>query len=638
MVNTWKRIGKATLNSLAAIGLLAASIEAQPIPKLPIGMNIHGQSYYAIPIFTNAMKSSGPWMTFHATGDSPWNTGLAGQMPSDSNGYPLEIPFSAGDRDQVVRCMLNDFYQGEYALLYDGDGDLAVGGRPSSVRDGVTYIAFTGRGEPIWLDIRRSAKANPVRNLRILPSALAKSAAVPTFLDPFLKGLRPMRALRFMDLLGTNGSPLKHWSDRPRKGRYTFADSLGAPLELAIELANELKADAWVCIPHQADADYILQVARLVKANLDPSLKVYVEYSNEIWNWGFTQASYVGKNAPGGEATVSNALRQVGKKYCNDAESFCHPEKDAYMMDRTFSIWRSVYTGVDTAKMVRVAGVQHAWIDNTRRILEYLFKDGKGCDAIAPAGYFNFEESQHKAWLAMNPADVKPGMIIDSVAAIYDSTSGKWTRESAKYARQYKVDYLVYEGGQHMQPYLQGDFPYNPAVWDAQIHPRMYDLYLRNFREHVLPEVNCKLFMAFSYVGGRKSRYGSWGSLENYAQLDDLSQIKSVAPKYAALLDAQLPRVAGIRSVPGTALRGSGTALELHLVGRRLSLSWNLPSQSPVRYRILRPDGSEVGSLNASLENRKWVGKWNADAASAGLYFVQAHSAGETARKPFFIP
>jgi hypothetical protein len=50
--------------------------------------------------------------------------------------------------------------------------------------------------------------------------------------------------------------------------------------------------------------------------------------------------------------------------------------------------------------------------------------------------------------------------------------------------------------------------------------------------------------MAFSYVGERESRYGSWGHLESYDQLDE--DLFQVAPKYQALLDANTPRNTGI--------------------------------------------------------------------------------------------
>ncbi len=44
-----------------------------------------------------------------------------------------------------------------------------------------------------------------------------------------------------------------------------------------------------------------------------------------------------------------------------------HPEKDAYMIQRTMGIWSEVFTGIDQKRIVRVAAVQHAWYDNTRR-------------------------------------------------------------------------------------------------------------------------------------------------------------------------------------------------------------------------------------------------------------------------------
>ncbi len=404
---------------------------------------------------------------------------------------------------------------------------------------GTLIVSLTGKGGNTWVNITRSLKENKVRNIRMLPKAdmLKTGPALPTFNPGFLKGLAPFQALRFMDWMSINGSTQKTWTDRVRLDTYSQGTDKGIAIEYAIQVANQLHADPWFCMPHQADDDYILRFAALVKATLDPSLRGYLEYSNEIWNFQFDQGHWIGENAAGAHDSIRNGLANVGVKYCKDAKSYCHPEKDAYMMNRTFRLWRSVFTGPDTARMVRVAAVQHGWYDNTGRVLKYLFTDGNGCDAVAPAGYFNFAESDHLRWLAMNPDSVTPEMVIDAASRDMDSTTFKWTRETAKFAVQYKVSFLVYEGGQHMQPYLQADYAYNHAVWDAQIHPKMFDLYQKNFAAHMEPGVDCKLFMAFSYVGDRESRYGSWGHLENYDQLD-ATNIKTIAPKYAALLEA----------------------------------------------------------------------------------------------------
>jgi hypothetical protein len=59
-----------------------------------------------------------------------------------------------------------------------------------------------------------------------------------------------------------------------------------------IEFRGGVKVDPWFCMPHLADDDFVRQFAVLVKERLDPSLKVYVEYSNEVWNGQFKQAHH----------------------------------------------------------------------------------------------------------------------------------------------------------------------------------------------------------------------------------------------------------------------------------------------------------------------------------------------------------
>ena len=42
--------------------------------------------------------------------------------------------------------------------------------------------------------------------------------------------------------------------------------------------------DLWINIPGHADDDYIVNLAKLLKATVDPSLFIYYEYANEVWN------------------------------------------------------------------------------------------------------------------------------------------------------------------------------------------------------------------------------------------------------------------------------------------------------------------------------------------------------------------
>ena len=59
-----------------------------------------------------------------------------------------------------------------------------------------------------------------------------------------------------------------------------------------IALANEVQAHPWFNIPHLADDGYVRAFAQMVEARLDPALTAHVEFSNEVWNWQFTQAAW----------------------------------------------------------------------------------------------------------------------------------------------------------------------------------------------------------------------------------------------------------------------------------------------------------------------------------------------------------
>jgi hypothetical protein len=522
----------------ALAGVLRAN--AADTPAIPVGMNVPSLNYYTPALaFSDVMSTASDLLSYSLTKDD-WDSQVMKSIPVDPQGWPLEIPYSVGGDPQGFRFLVNNYYKGDYVVLFDGEGEMTWGGVDSKVSGGLTYLFLNGKGGNVWASVSRSVKGNHIRNMRIVPADFAEKPERLARFDPlYVKGLQPFHAIRFMDWTNTNNSEQKEWADRTRPDYYSQGAKKGMSWEYAIDLANAVHADAWICVPHQASDDYIRKLAQLFLKKLDPGLKLYVEYSNEIWNWGFQQSQYVIKNAPGAEPHVVQGLREIGGKYCGNPEEACHPEKDAWMIARTFKIFSEVWKD-QRKRLVKVAAVQHAWVDNTRRILKYLFEDdGIGADAVSPAGYFGFTEENHKTWNAMDPKKVTPEMILAGAGEAMEKNEMQWSRETAKWAKAYNVDYVVYEGGQHMQPFNQGEWGYNQAVWDAQIHPGMYDLYMKNFAS--MQEVGCKLFMAFSYVGLREIRWGSWGHLE---RLEDVNakDLKEIAPKYKALLDANTPK------------------------------------------------------------------------------------------------
>jgi hypothetical protein len=505
--------------------------EPKAIPRLPIGMNMPELNYYDPAIaFTDAMTTASDLLT--AYDDDPWDTGRIAEIKRDENGYPLGLPQRTSDgKNTFVRFLVSDVYSGRYRIDFEGSGTL---GGCVEEEDGTYYIEFDGTGEPRWIDILTSSKSDPVRGMRILPEGILDAASAPVFLDAFVEGLRPFHAIRFMDWTRTNNSTQVEWKGRVTKGYYTQGSERGVSWDYAVALCNELGADAWVNVPHMASDDYIAKMAALWRDGLKPGLKVYLEYSNELWNWPFSQSTWVDENARGAaNPYVSKDLAALG------AKGMGFPEKDAYMMGRAFRIWGEAFKGRED-RVINVATGQAAWADNSERILDYLKNVARSpVEALAVGGYFSFYEADHKKWMA-KPSSATPDAICDAVLDGMASNSDSWARRSAAFAKKYGVQFLVYEGGQHMQPFNQEEWPYNDRLYAAQIHPKMYRLYLKNFAVHAEPAVDCRLFMAYNYIGPRESQFGSWGHLES---LDDVgTAYSSIAPKYQALLDCNTPK------------------------------------------------------------------------------------------------
>lgn len=110
---------------------------------------------------------------------------------------------------------------------------------------------------------------------------------------------------RFMDWNSTNYNPSVNWADRtlPTASQYEqygapdssgdapSIENKGMAYEWQIDLCNRTMRDFWVCIPHQATDAYVTALATLIQDHLHPSLKVYVELSNEVWNFGLSISS-----------------------------------------------------------------------------------------------------------------------------------------------------------------------------------------------------------------------------------------------------------------------------------------------------------------------------------------------------------
>lgn len=564
-------IGSASGVGVAALGLVGLwaggrtsnAVEPLPrgesFPKLPIGMNLAGIADWepGFP-FKNLFLGARPWTTRNLSGTGPHNTKAQAAFEFDDNGYPLQVPaaYPGSSEPQTVFTYLpNCRKPGKYVLLYEGDGEIdgldatkVISRKPGRL---ILRMSHTpDRYEAVV--IKRSKLGNHIRNIRLVAAEHeASDLDTDPFLPEFLDFCRPFHCLRFMDWAGTNNSTEEHWKNRKRLNFYTMVAKSGDPeaqygpaptpfelkfsggvaIELMIQLSNMLKIDPWFCIPHRATDEYIVQFAKLVREKLDPQLKVYLEYSNEVWNWSFHQAGWMLRSPLAGAMVEAKG----GKAWTDSARTKGegHPERIGALFRRTFAIWEREWSGDMSKRLVRVCAVQAAWFDAANRTVKWCVDNG-GADVVSPTAYVGPDDSIYQKWSALG-SQLTANQVIDDlrsrIAVLRDNSSAV---KLIRYAKELGLPYIAYEGGQHIQPKGQAELPYNAALADAQAHPAMYDLYIDLLRFH--RDLDCMLLAHFNSVGKQGTRWGSWGAKASY----DVPDAES--PKMRALLDCNTAR------------------------------------------------------------------------------------------------
>jgi hypothetical protein len=163
-----------------------------------------------------------------------------------------------------------------------------------------------------------SAAGTGIANFKLIrPGYAANTTQV--FTNQFISTLTNARfsVVRFMGVSETNNNieyngsvtAFQPWANRkkPTDAAQTRIDPLnkkdGWCYEYMIDVCNQANMDLWLNIPVAVDNNYLTELAKLVKARLNPGLRVYLEHANEVWNFGFTQYSW-NKNRASEEAAL----------------------------------------------------------------------------------------------------------------------------------------------------------------------------------------------------------------------------------------------------------------------------------------------------------------------------------------------
>jgi hypothetical protein len=434
----------------------------------------------------------------------------------------------------------------------------------------------------------------------------------PTFTREFLQQISRFSTLRFMDWAGTNDSTQANWSDRVKPTDASQAAKQQVAWEYMIQLANQTGKDLWINIPAHATNDYVTQLAQLFKTQLNPDRAVYVEYSNEVWNYQFEQAGFNKDQAVAEAAQPGSALNYDGDT--NPYELAWRRVGEQIV--RVSNLFRSVWG--DAAMNTRVRPVlagQEAVEDSVRQplnMIAHAYGDPRAyLYATAGAPYFQ-----------MGDANNNPSLTADQVLAALSAGVQHEIGDFGKFnavGGAYGLPTLAYEGG----PDTFG--PNSVAAKKAAtLDPRMAGLmqtYLSNYFSQ-----NGGLFMWFNAgASSYDSQYGTWTLTNDPTNLNTpkLQAIDAVLAAPYATPSAGLPALQPISAQRYEGSTNPDGPVQFPWLGQELAYQVNAPLAGTYNLALRYSAGGSGGPILLRVNGQvltptlSGTGDWNNYVTSA---------------------
>jgi len=513
--------------------------------KFQLGTNLNGIADWSTQLpFLDSFKSSRKWITqcdqASANCDTKWDTKEYHLLSLDKDGWLKSLPQAGTDSKYAyveTLVLPNSTIEGGdlFLVLYEGEGTIeyssqAIKDQAASKpgRDVIKIIAQPD--EEISLKVTSTDpqnNGNYIRNIRVIKASLESAYQNGEIFNPtFLERIKKFKVIRFMNWMGTNNSEQKEWSTRPLPELSSYALT-GVPIEIMVALSNQIKAEPWFNMPHLATDEYMTKFAQVVKERLDSNLKIYIEYSNEVWNSHFNQASWIEKQGNSEWNTSSNSSYTKRINW--------YAKRTAEMCD----IWKEVF-GNQRSRVVCILGGQASNTWTLSQALDCPLWDKKPCaahgiDAVAIAPYFGMDlgrkrhQDKVENWtLDQLFQEINQGGLLPDKPGGSLVEAAQVINKNVALANQRKLKLIAYEGGQHLVGV--GGVENNPAITKlfiaANRDPRMHDVYINYLNQW--QNAGGGLFMHFLDIG-QFSKWGSWGALEHLNQ--------SQSPKYDALME-----------------------------------------------------------------------------------------------------
>ncbi len=577
-----------------------------------VGMGLNGiVDWTSQQPFIDVMKTARGW-----TGHLPDQWGgwgpddFAARGLLDEDGWLTAVPHEITHASTLILTDLPEeavSANGRYRMTFKGQGTIRVGGRAHNLKrdgDSIWFDFLAGPGF-VEISITRTdpdQKGDHIRDIQVVKEANIRLHEVGTIFNPlWVQRIEDQRLLRFMDWMSTNDSPASTWDQRPKVSDFTYTRH-GAPVEIMVALANQTGADPWFNMPHMATDDYMRRFAEYVRDNLDPALKAHIEFSNEVWNWQFSQAQW--------------AEAEGKKRWGQDSKWVEFYGLRAAQMAQ---IWDEAFADQASTRLVKVISTQTGWLGLEEAILGtplWVAEDAANnrpsasyFDAYAITGYFDgglggdAKADIVKGWISESRAaaraeaqrqgltanaqsayvethqydiavdlavrELRDGSVTGNREGTIDNLIGTIFRYHRNVAARHGLDLVMYEGGSHVT--ASGAWVEDPELTPFFIHlnysAQMGDLY-RSLLDG-WKSAGGTLFNAFVDVSA-PSKWGSWGALrhltDNNSRADALAAFNSQTPAWWETREPET-FLHGVTVIAPAAGRIKGTAKADILIG-----------------------------------------------------------------------
>jgi len=540
------------------VRLQCEQLESREIPAANLmGVNIGGVEDWATDrIFADAMKSARRPSSLFTHEGAP---------PIDSKGWP------ATDASIVLWHGIGNM-NGTYRLSFTGQADITTMWGATVVQNKIyssttntttaKIIYYPGDGAGLLLNLattRRTANSSlntGVTNIKLMrpiaPGSTTSYDPAVTFTQPLKDLVSKFSVVRMMDATGSNGDTDLNgvWSNR-RPANYASQAAIGASRgmawEYAVQFWNETDKDAWVNIPFPANDEYVTQLATMLKSTLEPGRKIYLEYSNELWNtWGpFPGVANRDAAVAEVQANPNSPLNYDGVYPTQDNIGWeLARRRIALRSVQVSNIFRNVFG--DSQMMTRVRPVMmsqlgwtEGWLARGLDYIEDYFNSSTYQSTPRPVSYYLYGAGgsayEDPNWT------IGTNITVDQIFATMPYNFDANIRKDMDWVASFGLKRIAYEGGPSLDNIVNNLGVPTSTLEAAWSDPRMRTELVQN--HNTWTAAGGDLLMYFASTGGCQ-----WGLTKDPFTLDtqkmraiaDLNAASAVAVNYGKLAPADL--------------------------------------------------------------------------------------------------